>query len=169
METDQDDISNFVPANYIRRQYKIEDFVTLKTIGKGTFGNVVLVYRRDDPRQVRMALKVIDKRVIRQKVKFLDRNILGNPDPVKSFRKFKIREIIIFFINYYFFYKLFLGRRRTYAKRTSSVSYERSSFFDQTLPCFSKQYKIIFRHGICAWWRNLHSFGERTEISCDTV
>jgi len=67
METDQDDISNFVPANYIRRQYKIEDFVTLKTIGKGTFGNVVLVYRRDDPRQVRMALKVIDKRVIRQK------------------------------------------------------------------------------------------------------
>ena len=70
METDQDDISNFVPANYIRRQYKIEDFVTLKTIGKGTFGNVVLVYRRDDPRQVRMALKVIDKRVIRQKVKF---------------------------------------------------------------------------------------------------
>ena len=103
METDQDDISNFVPANYIRRQYKIEDFVTLKTIGKGTFGNVVLVYRRDDPRQVRMALKVIDKRVIRQKVKFLDRNILGNPDPVKSFRKFKIREIIIFFHKLLFF------------------------------------------------------------------
>ena len=74
METDQDDISNFVPATYIRRQYKIEDFVTLKTIGKGTFGNVVLVYRRDDPRQVRMALKVIDKRVIRQKVKFSDSN-----------------------------------------------------------------------------------------------
>ena len=95
METDQDDISNFVPANYIRRQYKIEDFVTLKTIGKGTFGNVVLVYRRDDPRQVRMALKVIDKRVIRQKVKFLDPNILENPDPVKSFRKFKTQIAVL--------------------------------------------------------------------------
>ena len=95
METDQDDISNFVPANYIRRQYKIEDFVTLKTIGKGTFGNVVLVYRRDDPRQVRMALKVIDKRVIRQKVKFLDPNIIENLDSVKSFRKFKTQIALL--------------------------------------------------------------------------
>ena len=51
-----------------RPRLSITDFETEKVLGRGTFGSVLLVYKKDDNTKRRLALKLISKEVIRQKV-----------------------------------------------------------------------------------------------------
>ena len=70
MDTDEDefDMGKFAPPQVYRRPYTRDDFEIMRTVGRGTFGSVFIVYRKDDPEQTRMAMKVISKAVVRQKV-----------------------------------------------------------------------------------------------------
>ena len=60
-------LTRFAPPEACKK-YTMKDFETLKMVGKGTFGKVLLVYRKDDPTETRMAMKQISKELIRQKV-----------------------------------------------------------------------------------------------------
>ena len=42
----------------------MESFKCIKVLGRGTFGSVHLVYRKDDKKQKRMAMKTIKKEPI---------------------------------------------------------------------------------------------------------
>jgi serine/threonine protein kinase len=72
METDNFNMAAYIPHQLIpKKKPTLSDFQVIKVVGRGTFGNVLLVYKKDDPKQTRMALKLISKKVIRQKVKFI--------------------------------------------------------------------------------------------------
>jgi serine/threonine protein kinase len=65
-----------------RPRLSITDFETEKVLGRGTFGSVLLVYKKDDNTKRRLALKLISKEVIRQKDETehtrSERQVLGN-------------------------------------------------------------------------------------------
>lgn len=65
-----------------RPKLSITDFETEKVLGKGTFGSVLLVYKKDDDSKRRLAMKLISKEVIRQKDETehtrSERQVLGN-------------------------------------------------------------------------------------------
>jgi RAC serine/threonine-protein kinase len=67
MDTDAEDPYDLISPPETVKKYTAKDFEMIKMIGKGTFGNVVLVYRKDDPTQTRMAMKQISKDHIREK------------------------------------------------------------------------------------------------------
>lgn len=58
----------FTFRDIYRPRLSITDFETEKVLGRGTFGSVLLVYKKDDNTKRRLALKLISKEVIRQKV-----------------------------------------------------------------------------------------------------
>lgn len=69
MEIDEPDeyMSRLAQPQLYKKKYTLDDFEKLKLVGKGTFGNVILVYEKSDPNKTRKALKLIDKQLIRQK------------------------------------------------------------------------------------------------------
>jgi RAC serine/threonine-protein kinase len=67
---DHMDMSNFnVPPEIQRSSVRLtmESFKCIKVLGRGTFGSVHLVYRKDDKKQKRMAMKTIKKSLIRDR------------------------------------------------------------------------------------------------------
>ena len=60
----------FFSRDIYRPRLSITDFETEKVLGRGTFGSVLLVYKKDDSSKRRLALKLISKEVIRQKVSY---------------------------------------------------------------------------------------------------
>jgi len=62
-------INNLIPPALQRasRRLTIDSFEKIKVLGKGTFGQVFLVYRRNDEKKTRMALKTIPKSLIKER------------------------------------------------------------------------------------------------------
>lgn len=133
MDTDEDefDMGKFAPPQVYRRPYTRDDFEIMRTVGRGTFGSVFIVYRKDDPEQTRMAMKVISKAVVRQKQETEhtrnEREVLATVDHpflIKLFHAFQSRSHLYFVMEF-----AHGGEIYTHLARCSSFPIRRCRFY----------------------------------------